>query len=94
MILILLRFRNYKSVILFVCIINFIAFVIYDFSHRIGHDSDMINFASMSLELFCTISFTIDFLLRSIGMGLLFGKGTLMKSFFGWYYFIIIWARS
>jgi len=77
-----------------ICIINFIAFVICDFSHRIGHEVDVINSASWSLDFFCTISFTIDFLLRSIGMGLFFGKGTFMKSFFGCYYFFILWARS
>jgi hypothetical protein len=86
-------FSRYKQFILFVCLINFVAYVIYDYSPRIGHDASRYNWTSWALELLCTIIFTFDFFLRSIGMGLLLGRGTLLKSFFGCYYLLILIAR-
>ena len=86
-------FRIYKKIIFLICIINLIAFLIYDYIPRIGNNADVLNKISWFLDLLCTIIFTIDFFIRIIGMGFLFGKGTLLKSFFGSYYICLLLAR-
>jgi hypothetical protein len=62
-------------------IINVIAYCIFDYSVRIFDNWPLINHVSVSIEIICNIVYSVDMVLQVVAMGLLFERGTYLRSF-------------
>jgi hypothetical protein len=64
---------------IFIGIVNVLAFCCLDYSFRVWHDWPTINRVSVSLEIICNIAYGVDMVINIIAQGVVLERNTYFR---------------